>query len=86
MPQPPSNPGSPPVPAPASAGAGARPGVSPAARELRSATRAMAAALARRDAAVVAMRQEGASLREIAAEADLTHPGVLRILRAQGCS
>jgi hypothetical protein len=46
----------------------------------------MAAALARRDAAVVAMREEGASLRQIAAEADLTHPGVLRILRAQGCS
>jgi DNA-binding CsgD family transcriptional regulator len=73
------------TPAPAPAGAGPRPGLSPAARELRSATRAMAAALARRDAAVVAMRKEGASLRQIAAEAGLTHPGVLRILRAQGC-
>jgi hypothetical protein len=42
------------------------------------------AATTRRDDLIVAMRAEGASLRQIAAAAQLTHPGVLRILRARG--
>lgn len=56
---------------------------SPATKELRAAARQLAAARARRDAAVVAMRAEGHTLREVAAAADLTHVAVLKILRAQ---
>lgn len=49
-------------------------------QDLRRAAAKLAAALASRDALVCQMRAEGASLRTIAAAANLTAPGVQRIL------
>ena len=40
-------------------------------------------ATAKRDKAIVAMRASGATLRDIAEAAELTHPGVIRILERQ---
>lgn len=55
---------------------------SPTGRRLRRAARQLATAIARRDALIVVMRAEGASLRDIAEAAKLTHTGVRRILKA----
>jgi hypothetical protein len=60
------------------------PAMTPAGRRLRRAAQAAAAAKERRDDLIVAMRAEGASLRDIAEAAQMTHPSVLRILRARG--
>lgn len=51
------------------------------AARVRRAARDLDAATARRDAAMAAMRDEGASLRQIADAAGLTHVGVLKALR-----
>jgi hypothetical protein len=58
--------------------------MTPAGRRLRRAAQAAAAAKAKRDDLIVEMRAEGASLRDIGEAAQLTHPGILRILRARG--
>ena len=50
------------------------------AAELTKVARKLGATLARRDELVCQMRDEGATLREIAAAATLTAPGVARIL------
>lgn len=55
---------------------------SPTGRRLRRAARQLDSAIARRDALIVVMRSEGASLRDIAEAAKLTHTGVRHILRA----
>lgn len=57
---------------------------SPTGRRLRRAARQLATAIARRDDLIVVMRSEGASLRDIAEAAKLTHTGVRRILKAAG--
>jgi len=51
-----------------------------AAARVRAARRQIAEATARRDQAMRDMRAEGATLREIADEAGLTHTGVRKIL------
>jgi len=50
------------------------------AAELARVARKLGATLARRDELVCQMRDEGATLREIAAAASLTAPGVQRII------
>lgn len=55
---------------------------SPTGRRLRRAARQVGTAIARRDGLIVVMRIEGASLRDIAEVAMLTHTGVRRILKA----
>ena len=51
------------------------------AQQLAKTSRTLREALARRDALIFQMRSEGASTREIATAADLTHAGVLHILK-----
>lgn len=58
--------------------------MSPTGRAVRRAALTVDSATKRRDALICQMRGEGASLREIAYAARLTHPGVMRILRANG--
>jgi len=50
------------------------------AAELTKVARKLGVTLARRDELVCQMRDEGATLREIAAAANLTAPGVARII------
>jgi lambda repressor-like predicted transcriptional regulator len=54
--------------------------VSTARERVRRAASDIERATARRDAAIAEMRDEGASLRDIASAAGLTHPGVAKIL------
>jgi lambda repressor-like predicted transcriptional regulator len=54
--------------------------------ELRDAAADLVAASARRDVAVVAMREAGASLRQIAKAAGLSPQGVVRILERRSSS
>jgi lambda repressor-like predicted transcriptional regulator len=48
--------------------------------QLAAAARNLHAAVARRDRLIIQMRAEGASLREIATAADLSHTAVAKIL------
>ena len=54
-----------------------------AAHVLAGRARALERALAARDAAIMEMTEEGASLRAIAAAAGLSHSGVAKIVRRQ---
>jgi hypothetical protein len=58
--------------------------MTPAGRRVRRAAQAATAAKSKRDDLICEMRAEGASLRDIAEAAQMTHPSVLRILRARG--